>query len=96
MSEIQDENYITLTDDDGKEVEFYLLDIVEYKDDDYMVMIPMDDDEDMEEDDEEDEVVILKVIRDGEEETYEGVEDEEILDAVFDLFQQQNAEEDED
>lgn len=94
MSEIQDENYITLTDDDGKEVEFYLLDIVEYKDEDYMVMIPMDD-EDMEEDDEEDEVVILKVVRDGDEETYEGVEDEEILDAVFELFQQQNAEEDE-
>ena len=71
------------------------LDVVEYNNDDYMVMIPLDDEE-IEDDDEQDEVVILKVIREGDEETYSGVEDEDVLNAVFEIFQEQNAEEDED
>lgn len=41
-------------------------------------------------------MVILKVIREGDEETYSGVEDEDVLNAVFEIFQEQNAEEDED
>ena len=73
MSEIQDEDIITLTDENGNDVEFLLLDVVEYNNDDYMVMIPLDD-----------------------EETYSGVEDEDVLNAVFEIFQEQNAEEDED
>ena len=71
MSEIQDEDIITLTDENGNDVEFLLLDVVEYNNDDYMVMIPLDDEE-IEDDDEQDEVVILKVIREGDEETYSG------------------------
>ena len=94
MSEIQDEDIITLTDENGNDVEFLLLDVVEYNNDDYMVMIPLDDEE-IEDDDEQDEVVILKVIREGDEETYSGVEDEDVLNAVFEIFQEQNAEEDE-
>ena len=78
MSEIQDEDIITLTDENGNDVEFLLLDVVEYNNDDYMVMIPLDDEE-IEDDDEQDEVVILKVIREGDEETYSGVEDEDVL-----------------
>ena len=86
MSEIQDEDIITLTDENGNDVEFLLLDVVEYNNDDYMVMIPLDDEE-IEDDDEQDE---------GDEETYSGVEDEDVLNAVFEIFQEQNAEEDED
>ena len=41
MSEIQDEDIITLTDENGNDVEFLLLDVVEYNNDDYMVMIPL-------------------------------------------------------
>ncbi len=96
QNEIQDENIITLTDDEGNDVEFFLLDVVEYKDEDYMVMIPLDGDDEDDEEEDEDEVVILKVIHDGDEEIYSGVEDEETLNAVFEIFQEQNAEEDED
>lgn len=84
MSEIQDEDIITLTDENGNDVEFLLLDVVEYNNDDYMVMIPLDDEE-IEDDDEQDEVVILKVIREGDEETYSGVEDEDVLNVVFEI-----------
>lgn len=93
MSEMNDENLITLTDEDGNDVPFLLLDIVTYRDDDYMVLLPMEVEE-MDED-EADEVVVLKVVRTEDEETYEAVEDGDILTAVFDLFQEQDEDEDE-
>ena len=40
-------------DENGNDVEFLLLDVVEYNNDDYMVMIPLDDEE-IEDDDEQD------------------------------------------
>ncbi len=94
MSEYQEDDFITLTDEDGKDTNFLLLDVVEYEGDDYMVMIPADDDE-SENDDEEDGVLILKVVHEAEEDVYVGVEDEDILDAVFNLFQEQYNEENE-
>jgi uncharacterized protein YrzB (UPF0473 family) len=98
MSEYQEDDFITLTDEDGKDTNFLLLDVVEYEGDDYMVMMPADDEE-AENDDEEDGVLILKVVHEAEEDVYVGVEDESILDAVFNIFQEQcneETEEDED
>ena len=81
MIQLDDDSIITLTDDEGNEVEFLLLDVVEYNEKDYLVLLPMDDDEDG-----EDDVLILQVMRDGEEETYAGIEDDAELNAVFELF----------
>ena len=38
MSEIQDEDIITLTDENGNDVEFLLLDVVEYNNDEKLRM----------------------------------------------------------
>lgn len=74
------DNTIVLTDDDGNDVEFEFLDLVPYNGDEYVVMLPKEDDAD--------EVVILKLApgETEDEESYEGVEDDEILQAVFDIF----------
>lgn len=70
---------ITLTDDTGKEVEFEFLDVIEYDSEEYIVLIENDEDAD--------EVVILKInALDEETEEYVSIDDEEILQAVFDLF----------
>lgn len=70
---------ITLTDDNGNEVEFEFLDIVEYDGDEYIVLIENDEDAD--------EVVILKIqALDEETEEYVSIDDEEILQTVFDIF----------
>lgn len=70
---------ITLTDDTGKEVEFEFLDVIEYDTEEYIVLIENDEDAD--------EVVILKInALDEETEEYVSIDDEEILQAVFDLF----------
>ena len=70
---------ITLTDDEGNEVEFEFLDVIEYDGDEYIVLIENDEDAD--------EVVILKInALDEETEEYVSIDDEEILQTVFDMF----------
>lgn len=81
------DNIITLTDEEGKESNFELLDLVELDNEEYVVLLPVDD----EESEEPGEVVILKVEdsdddSDEETESYVSVEDEEILTKVFEMF----------
>ena len=78
---------ITLTDQDGSEVEFEVLDVVPYDNREYAVLLPADDDSD------QPEVVILELFAaqdEDAEDVLQGVEDEEILEAVFKLFLQRN------
>ena len=81
------DNIIVLNDEDGNEVRFEFLDLVELDDEEYVVLLPVT--EEGEED--EGEVVILKVEDtddDSEEESYVSVEDEEILNKVFEIFKE--------
>ena len=83
-------NVITLTDSDGSDVDFEVLDIVPYNDHEYVVMLPVDDESDSPE------AVILELLEaeeDNEEDMLQGVEDEDILNAVFNLFMEKNANE---
>ena len=83
-------NVITLTDSDGSDVDFEVLDIVPYKEHEYVVMLPVDDESDSPE------AVILELLEaeeDNEEDMLQGVKDEEILNAVFNLFMEKNADE---
>lgn len=77
------DNIIVLNDEDGNEVEFEFLDLIEYDGESYVVLLPNDDEEE-----EAGEVLILKLEdNDSEdEESYVSVEDEEILNKVFEIF----------
>ena len=82
-----DDNIVVLNDEEGNEVQFEFLDLVELDDEEYVVLLPVT--EEGEED--EGEVVILKLEDtdvDSEEESYVGVEDEEILNKVFEIFKE--------
>ena len=84
------ENVLTLTDEEGNDVDFEVLDIVPYNDHEYAVLLPVDDESDSPE------AVILELLEaeeDNEEDMLQGVEDEEILNAVFNLFMEKNADE---
>ena len=73
------DNIIVLNDDEGNEIEFEFLDLIEYNSNEYVVLLPADDDAD--------EVVILQVEDAGEDtESYTSVDDEETLTAVFEIF----------
>ena len=78
---LQDEeaSLITLTDDNGVETTFEYLDCIEYQGKEYLVMIPAEEDAS--------EIVILEIEPvDDENENYLAVEDEAILDAVYNIF----------
>ena len=82
-----DDNIVVLNDEEGNEVQFEFLDLVELDDEEYVVLLPVTE----EGEEEEGEVVILKLEdtdEDSEEESYVGVEDEEILNKVFEIFKE--------
>ena len=76
------DNIVILNDEDGNEVKFEFLDLIEYSGEEYVILLPVEEEEDA------DEVVILKVEDTGseDEESYVGVDDQEILNAVFAIF----------
>ena len=81
------DNIVILNDEDGNEVKFEFLDLVVLVDEEYVILLPVIDDGV----EEEGEVVILKVEdtdEDSEEESYVSVEDEEILNKVFEIFKE--------
>ena len=77
----EEESLITLTDENGNDVEFEYLDCIEYEGKEYLVLIPNEEDAE--------EIVILEVEPVDEElENYIAVESEETLNAVYAIFKE--------
>lgn len=73
------DNVIILNDDEGNEVEFEFLDLIPYRGNEYVVLLPTSEDAD--------EVVILQLEEyDDETESYISVDNELTLQAVFEIF----------
>ncbi len=79
------DNIVILNDEDGNEVQFEFLDLIEYNGDEYVILLPIEE----EVTDEPGEVVILKLESTSEEEeSYVSVDDEEVLNNVFEIFKE--------
>ena len=81
------DNIVILNDEEGNEVKFEFLDLVELDDEEYVVLLPVTEDGE----EEEGEVVILKVEdtdEETDEESYVSIDDEEILNKVFEIFKE--------
>ncbi|MGN0113695.1 MAG: DUF1292 domain-containing protein [Acutalibacteraceae bacterium] len=78
------DNIVILNDENGDEARFEFLDLIEYCGDEYVVLLPV------EESDDADEVVILKLeeSENDDEEAYVSVDDEAVLQAVFEIFRE--------
>jgi len=92
MSEMENEldNIIVLNDENGKEVQFEFLDLVELDGEEYVVLLPIEEDEDA------GEVVILKIEdtdSDDDMESYVSVDDQDVLNTVFNMFKEKFKEE---
>ena len=81
------DNIITLNDEDGNEVKFEFLDLIDFENEQYVVLLPV-----LEEGEEDDgEVVILKLEdseEDSDQESYVSVENEDTLMKVFNIFKE--------
>ena len=77
----EEESILTLTDENGEDMEFEYLDCIEYQGKEYLILMPVDE--------ESNEIVILEIQPvDEENENYLAVEDEAILDAVYGIFKE--------
>ena len=78
-----EESTFVLTDEEGNEYPFSLLDFVDYEDDMYVVLAPADSDPESEEDLER---VVMQVVMTDEGPSFEMFEDDEIAEAVLEKF----------
>lgn len=78
------DNIIILNDEEGNEAEFEFLDLIEFDGEEYVVLLPVEESEDA------GEVVILKLedTDSEDEESYVSVDDEEVLNKVFEIFKE--------
>ena len=77
----EEQNILTLTDENGNETAFEYLDVIEYKGEEYLILMPAEE--------ESDEIVILLIEPvDEENENYLAVEDEKTLAAVYEIFKE--------
>ena len=75
---------LTLTDENGADIDFEYLDCIEYQGKEYLVLMPVDE--------ESNEIVILEVEPvDEENENYLAVNDEAVLEAVYAIFKERYA-----
>ena len=81
--EYLEEEIVELIDDDGNVIKFKLLDVTEYKGEKYTLLLAAEPNEEIA----EDEVVIFRL--NEKEETLEPREDENLLQEVFDFYQQE-------
>lgn len=77
------DNIVVLNDEEGNEVQFEFLDLIELDGEEYVILLPV-------EDEETGEVVILQVedTESEDEESYVSVENEETLNKVFEIFKE--------
>ena len=77
----EEENILTLTDENGVETKFEYLDVIEYEGSEYLILMPLEG--------EDAEIVILAIEPvDEENENYLAVEDEAALEAVYAIFKE--------
>lgn len=77
----EETSILTLTDENGNDVDFEYMDCIDYEGKEYLVLMPAEEDSD--------EVVILEIEPvDEENENYLSVDDESVLNAVFGIFKE--------
>ena len=80
----EESSILTLTDENGNDVDFEYMDCIEYEGKEYLVLMPAEE--------ESDEIVILEIEPvDEENENYLSVQDEAVLNAVFGIFKEKYA-----
>lgn len=94
MSENYGPDFITITDEDGNDIELEYLDAMEHNGQTYMAFFPAVA-EDANEEDEDYGLIILKSIQENGEELLSTLDSDEELNEVYDLFMEQLFEDEE-
>ena len=95
MSEEYGNDFITLTDEEGNEVELEHLDTLEYEGETYMAFVQANDTPEEVLDEDSVELIILKVEPEDGEDMLVTIDDDDLLDTIFNLFVERLEAEDE-
>ena len=82
MSSEYGNDFVTISDDDGNDFVLEHLDTMEIDDTFYMAFLPTD----LEEDDEDFGLVILKVVEENGEEVLISIDDDDLLESLYERF----------
>jgi uncharacterized protein YrzB (UPF0473 family) len=83
---MEDQEILVLSDEMGGEAEFEILDLIDYEDKQYAVLLPLDENDTG--------IVILEMtVIDEDNADYADVEDEAVLNAVFEIFKEDHKDE---
>lgn len=88
MSDEFGPSFITLTDEDGNDIELEYVDALEYEGQTYMAFFPAVEDE-ADEESEDYGLVILKSVMENSEELLSTLDDEAELEKIYELFMEQ-------
>ena len=81
--ELSDDNIIILSDEEGNDIRFEFLDLINYEGNDYIFLLPEDDDSG--------ELVILLIEEsDDDGDNYASVDDQALLDTLYEIFKEKN------
>ena len=80
MSE-EEQNIVTITDENGDEAQCEVYDIVEFEDKSYALLLPLDEDE------EDAELIVLEYIEEGDECYFQSIDDEGEFNRVCEYIQ---------
>lgn len=95
MTEEYGPDFITIVAEDGTEIELEYVDALEYEGNTYMAFFPTVEDENADEDSDEYGLIILKSEEENGESYVVTVDDEELLDKVYEAFMERFMEDEE-
>ena len=77
------ENIIETVDEDGNVIQFNLFDVIEYEGKEYALLLPVDEDEE----DDDAEMILMRLVSDGDEYSFETIDDEDEFEAVSEYLE---------
>ena len=85
MSKVNEDNLIETIDVDGEVIKFELFDVIEFEEKEYALLLPVG--VEVDEDSDESEMVLMRLVKDGEDYSFETIDDEEEFERVSDYLE---------
>lgn len=85
MSKVNEDNIIETIDEDGEVIKFELFDVIEFEEKEYALLLPVG--VEVDEDSDESEMVLMRLVKDGEDYSFETIDDEEEFERVSDYIE---------
>ena len=84
MVEEEKSDVIETVDEEGNVIRFQLFDVIEYNDNEYAMLLPIDEEQ---EDEDDPELVLMKLISEGDDYSLETIEDEDEFNEVSEYIE---------